>query len=94
MLLLELTKRLNDSDPQVRYICTFLYEMVNEQQKQLDMLANIATMLAEQNHQILKRMDSQSENAALEIVKQLKEFGKTPGVEVSSVANDPEKDNG
>lgn len=76
MMLMELTRRLQDSDPQVRYILTYLYEAFNEQQKQLNMLSNIAQKLAEHDEIIIGQLTS---------------FGRVDGVEVSSVAPDPEK---
>jgi ABC-type transporter Mla subunit MlaD len=85
MLLNELIRRLRDSDPQVVYTITFLYEAFNEQQKQLDTLTSTIELLAQMNDAFMKR------DAAFEAkLNMLRSFGSTEGVEVSSVAPDPE----
>jgi hypothetical protein len=71
----------------VRYVVTFLYEAFNEQQKQLDMMSNIVTMMAKLNKRTL------DDNASLkDRVHDLEHFGDVSGVDVSSVAQEPEDD--
>jgi hypothetical protein len=68
--------------------------MFNEQQKQLDILSNIAKMLAEHDEHIIGQLSLKQTDNLDDVVRELGAFGKTPGVEVSSVANDPEKEDG
>jgi len=87
MLLNEIMRRLQNSDPQVRYVVTFLYEAFNEQQKQLDMMANIITELSRGTSNAMTITSSLSQR-----VHDLEHFGETAGVSVSSVAHDPSDD--
>lgn len=81
---MEMQRRLRDSglSPQACYIVNFLYEMVVEQQKQLDVQASVSLALAESMQGFAHLSEA---NMAL-----LQRGNKTEGVDISSVANDPE----
>jgi hypothetical protein len=85
MMFAELNRRLKDSDPQVHYMIAFLFEAFNEQQKQLDMLSSAIELMARMNEAFMQR-----DAAFEEKLNMLRSFGKTEGVEVSSVTPDPE----
>lgn len=77
----ELQRRIND--PQQVFVLTYLYEVLVEHNKQIEMLATILTQQAEALHKIaLLRVED---------VEQIKKLTrKVEGVDVESVAFDPE----
>jgi len=91
MLLNEIMRRLQNSDPQVRYVVTFLYEAFNEQQKQLNLMADVITEMAKLSEHTTREA-RELKSSLTQRVHDLEHFGETAGVSVSSVARDPSDD--
>lgn len=75
-------------EPQNAYLFSLLYERMTEMAKQLDMMANIVTGMANTMGSFVE-LHGRTQEGLLNLEK----YGKTAGVEVSSVVPDPSEDN-
>jgi len=74
------------------YLFTLQYEVIIEQQKQIDMLA---TLMGELTNSVqgFVNMREEDQRKFMEIGKRIGGFGRTDGVEVESVGYDPDPPN-
>lgn len=86
----ELSRRLQNSDPQVRYTIMFLYEQMAEIQKQLDEAAQAILGFAGMMEQFVELNKHTND-----VLQNMRRFGITEGVSVhsESVIDDPDKKN-
>ena len=80
----ELNRRVKD--PQLAYMLTFMFETIVTQNQQIDEMASLLLNLAEQQQRFVE-FNAQTQ----EVLKRVERRGRPDGVEVHSVANDPEK---
>ncbi len=87
MTFMQFQKLLKDRgiDGHTAYILTIMYEQLIEMGKQLDMCANVTLATVE----TLENSVNLNE-AVLQKVKGLRDFGKEDGIDVRSVVADPE----
>ena len=83
----EFQRRLNHChvDEGTKYILTHVFEVLMENNKQLDIMAGLLTQFA----QTLDNFTTLHEDTQAKL-KQMMAFGKMPGVEVHSVRNEEE----
>ncbi len=86
----EFQRRLRDANlsPQAMFLFTHMFEVQVELSKQLDTAASLITALTETVSGFVALHESTQVK-----LKKLMEFGRTEGVDVHSVVNDPEKSN-
>lgn len=84
----EFNRRLKDANvsPQLSFLMTHLFEVMVEVNKQMNTLTSLQVKLAESLQNIVHLSE-----ADRRLMSQAMGFGKMEGIEVSSVANDPEK---
>jgi hypothetical protein len=85
----ELNKRLQDSDPQVRYTVMFLYEQMAEIQKQLDQVAQAMLGFAQMMEQFVAI--NNETNAVLQNMRRGHDSVDGVSVYSESVLDEPEE---
>lgn len=83
----EIQKRI--SDPQQAYILTLMYERFSDLAQQQETLASLMITLSNTIERVVKMHQSDQETVS-QLAKRAGMLGKEPGVDVNSVANDPE----
>ena len=87
MMFNEFNRRMSHTNlnEDAKYLLTHMFEVQVEMNKQLDIMTTVVNALADTVQKVVQLHENTHHK-----LKQLAEFGKTPGVEVHSVRNEPD----